>query len=334
MVHGVAQSCLCLVIPIILVSPFRSLFSLPFLFVLGGLLVAGCGATAPVIQSVEGPDTLETKEPGTFRATLANQQKATKPLTHNWRFGDGNTAARRRARHRYTSVGTYRVRFRVENEGGFDRDTVSVRVVPPPTPASITSINAKPNPADEGKRVRFTSNVQGDTPLKRRWRFGDGSSASGRSPTHTYEKPGEYTVRLTASNEVGEDSRRLTVRVNRVLPRICKTVSELSSAYFGRNSSTLSKEARKALAENASVLSKCPNLQVRVRGFAGPGERTGKALSQDRAQAAAKFYRNNGVPRSRITTRGRGQVEGVTSKKGGTREYRRVDSILRRHSGN
>lgn len=132
---------------------------------------------------------------------------------------------------------------------------------------------------------------------------------------------------------MGEDSRRLTVRVNRVLPRICKTVSELSSAYFGQNSSTLRKGARKTLSENARVLSKCQNLQVRVRGFTGPRERNAKALSQDRAEAVAKFYRNNGVPRRRITTRGRGQVEGVTSKKGGTREYRRVDSIRRRQSG-
>lgn len=334
MIHGFRQSRHRIVMPKIMDSPLRSTFSVPLLFVLGGLLFAACSATAPVIESAEGPDTLETKESGTFRAALQNQEKANKPLTYSWRFGDGSTASRRRARHSYRSTGTYRVRFHVENEGGSDRDTISVRVVPPPKPASITSINATPNPVDQGKRVRFSSNVQGNAPLKRQWRFGDGTTALGQSPSHTYKKPGEYTVRLTASNEVGEDSRRLTVRVNRVLPGICTSVSELSSAYFGRNSSTLTKKTRKSLTENASVLSKCPNLQVRVRGFAALGERNAKPLSQDRAQAVAKFYRNNGVPRNRIAARGRGQVEGVTSKKGGTREYRRVDSVLRRQSGN
>lgn len=176
-VQGFPPSRLCFVMPKIVVSPFRSTLSLPLLFVLGGLLVLGCSATAPVIQLVEGPDTLETKKTGTFQATLQNRQRADKPLTYTWRFGDGSTASRRKARPSYSSTGTYRVRFRAENEGGSDRRTLSVTVVPPPEPASITSINAKPNPVDEGKRVRFSSNVQGDAPPN-----AGGASEMGRAP--------------------------------------------------------------------------------------------------------------------------------------------------------
>jgi outer membrane protein OmpA-like peptidoglycan-associated protein len=200
-------------------------------------------------------------------------------------------------------------------------------VVPPPQPASITSINASPNPVDEGESVRFSANVQGDSPIDREWSFGDGSSSMSRSPTHTYQEPGQYTARLQASNNVGEDSRTVTVRVNRVLPQVCTTISEMNSAFFEYNSSTLTDEAQQSLQENADILSKCPNLSVRIEGFAAPGERNAQSLSEDRAEAVSGFYDDEGVPGNRIMTTGQGQVEGVTTKKGGTRQYRRADSI-------
>jgi Outer membrane protein and related peptidoglycan-associated (lipo)proteins len=149
-------------------------------------------------------------------------------------------------------------------------------------------------------------------------------------PDHTYEEPGEYTARLEVSNDAGEDSRTVTVEVNRALPSICTTVGELNSAYFERNSSTLSDEGEESLQENADVLSQCPNLSVQVEGFAAPGERNPQPLSEDRADVVAEFYEENGVPGNRIMTGGSGEVEGVTSKKGDTRQYRRVDSLPER----
>lgn len=298
----------------------------------GGLLLAGCGATAPMVQSVSGPDTLETGESGTFEASI--NQEADEPLTYTWNFGDGSSGSGLLANHVYNSTGRYAVRFQASNEGGSDSDTVTVRVVPPPQPASITSINANPNPVDEGEQVRFTSNVQGDSPLSYSWSFGDGASAMGSSATHTYDEPGQYTARLEASNNVGEDASSVTIRVNRVLPEICTTISEMSSAFFEYNSSTLTDESESTLTENVDVLSKCPNLDVRIEGYAAPGERNEQSLTEDRAEAVADFYQNNGIGQGRIMTSGEGQVEGVTSKKGGTRQYRRADSIPVRDGGN
>jgi outer membrane protein OmpA-like peptidoglycan-associated protein len=305
-----------------------SSFWLPLLLVFGGLLLTGCGATAPVVNSVSGPDTLETGQSGTFEATVS--EEADEPLTYEWSFGDGSTGSGLTTTKTYGSPGTYTVEFRASNEGGADSSQTSVRVVRPPQPASITSINAQPNPVDANNRVRFTSNVQGDSPITYEWSFGDGSSGSGSSASHTFDEAGQYTVRLTASNNVGEDTRTLTMRVNRDLPQICMTASDFNSAFFGRNSSTLTDEARNSLQENADVLSQCPNLSVQIEGFAAPGERSPESLSSDRAQAVADFYQNNGVGSDRIMTSGEGQVEGVTSKKGGTRQYRRADSIPQR----
>lgn len=220
----------------------------------------------------------------------------------------------------------------VSNDGGADTSAASVSVVPPPQPASITSIDATPNPADEGEPVRFSSNGQGDSPITYNWSFGDGSSAMGESPIHTYDEPGQYSARLNASNEASEDSRSVTVRVNRALPEICTTIGELSPAFFERNSSTLNEEAQGSLQENADILSQCPNLSVQVEAFAAPGERNPQSLSEERAEAVAAFYQNNGVANNRIVISGQGQVEGVTSKKGGTRQYRRADSLPKRES--
>lgn len=290
----------------------------------------GCGATAPVISSINTPDTLETDESGRFRASLENQEEADTPLSTTWRFGDGSTGSGMETRHAYNSTGSYRVRFLVSNEGGTDTSTASVTVVTPPQPASVMSVNATPNPVDEDETVRFTSTVQGDSPVTYNWSFGDGSSATGESPTHTYDAPGQYTARLNASNEVGQDSRTVTVRVNRVLPEICTTIGEFNSAYFERNSSTLTEEARGSLQENADILAQCPNLTAQVSAFAAPGERNPQSLSEDRAETVAEFYQNNGVAGSRVMTSGEGQVEGVTSKKGGTRQYRRADTMPER----
>ena len=294
-------------------------------------MLAGCGATAPVVSSISTPDTLETGESGTFEATIENEEDADEPLTYTWYYRDGATGSGLLSNHSYNSTGQYTVKFRASNEGGADSSSASVTVVRSPVPAQIASINANPNPVDVGERVRFSSNVQGDSPTSYNWSFGDGSQSSGSSPSHVFKDAGQYTVELEASNSVGEDSRSLTVRVNRALPEICTTVSEFNSSFFGRNSSTLTDEAESSLNENADILNQCPNLTVRVEGFAAPGERNAQSLSEDRAQAVADFYvDDSNVESSRINTSGEGQVSGVTSKKGGTREYRRADSIPQR----
>ena len=291
-----------------------------------GLKFSFTTPTPPRILSIDGPTNVQTGESVTFMATV-NEAEADRPLSYQWQFGNGSSGSGLTDSYTYTRPGTYTVTFTASNNVGQASESLTVEVSPPPQPASIASLNASPNPVDEGETVRFSSNVQGDSPISREWSFGDGTTATGESPTHTYDEPGEYTARLQVSNEAGDDARTVTVRVNRVLPDVCTTVSELNSAYFERNSSTLTEEARNSLQENASVLSKCPNLSVRVEAFAAPGERNPQSLSDDRAEAVANYYRNNGVPVDRIESSGEGQVEGVTSKKGGTRQYRRADSI-------
>ena len=100
--------------------------------------------------------------------------------------------------------------------------------------------------------------------------------------------------------------------------------------YFARGSSRLRPEAQEKLQENAEVLRKCPNLSVRVEGFASPNEPAPLPLSEERAQSVAGFYESGGIAPDRIETSGEGAVGDPGGKKGANEQDRRADSIPQR----
>jgi len=72
--------------------------------------------------------------------------------------------------------------------------------------APIPVLKVLTNPAVQGTPVGFdgsgSSDVDG-TVTSYTWDFGDGTSASGATPTHTYAKDGTYAVRLTVTDDKG-----------------------------------------------------------------------------------------------------------------------------------
>jgi PKD repeat protein len=56
-----------------------------------------------------------------------------------------------------------------------------------------------------GTAVRFhaLTNVSGKPVINYLWEFGDGTSGSGATPTHTYRRPGDYTVKAVLFSGVG-----------------------------------------------------------------------------------------------------------------------------------
>lgn len=276
------------------------------------------------VMSVSGLATVVTGEAATFTA-VTNDDRATAPM-YSWDFGDNNAASGMTATHTYDTPGTYTVTFSAMNCGQVATGTQTVTVNPAVIAPEIIAITANPLTPDTRTLVNFTSNIQGTNP-RCRWEFGDGSTSTDCNPSHTYTTPGTYTATLTATNSAGSDSRSITITVSQFEAAICREITEMNSAFFDRNSSVLTETARASLQENLDILSQCANLNVRLEGFAAPGERNAQGLSEDRARAVEQFYRDGGIAASRITAVGMGRVEGATSKKEGAGQFRRVDTI-------
>lgn len=308
----------------------KQFFSHSFVLALlvAGVTMTGCKSVPVDITSMSAPDSLLTNENGSF--TIATNEKAKQPIAVSWSFGDNQTAAGASANHAFANPGTYTVTATASNRKGksTDTSTATVVVVNPPVPAQIVSIRASNNTPDTETSVTFSASVNGDTPISYAWNFGDGTTSSQASPSHTFAEPGTYTVQLNASNKAGSDSRTMSLTVNWYEAAICREVTELSSAFFDRNSSVLTAEGTSALNDNLAILAECPNMNVRVEGVAAPGERRPQELSEDRARAVEQFYAENGVSATRMVTVGNGRAEGLTSKKEGLAQYRRVDTII------
>ncbi len=95
--------------------------------------------------------------------------------------------------------------------------------------------------ANEGQAVLFDGTASADDDgdaLSYFWDFGDGSTDTGPSPSHSYADDGTYTVTLTVDDQYfgGRHSDTLTVTVNNVAP----TVAPISGPGSGVRGQTLS----------------------------------------------------------------------------------------------
>ena len=134
---------------------------------------------------------------------------------YRWVFGDGTQSEGQVVTHQYADDGDYEVKLTVADDGGATSSmvrTVSVR-----NRAPQASIQASSKRGSAPLTVDFSAADASDpdgSVQKYAWEFGDGSGASGRSASHTYAASGEFTVRLTVTDDDGAtDSATLSVDV-------------------------------------------------------------------------------------------------------------------------
>jgi outer membrane protein OmpA-like peptidoglycan-associated protein len=270
-------------------------------------------------------DVVDAGTPITFTASV--NEKATQPVNYLWTFGDETSATGMTVSHTFARAGNYTVGLTASNGSGkyTSVKTCAVSVKDPCIPATITSMRASNMSPDTQTAVAFSANVAGSD-SQYRWDMGDGSKMTGASPSHTYSKAGTYTVTLEVENCAGVVKRTMTITVVPYEAAICRELTEMNSVYFKANSSALTDEGRALLKENLDILILCPNLNVRVEGWASAGERRPQELSDDRARAVEQYYVDNGVAASRIVSSGKGR-SGMGSKKEGLAQFRRADTI-------
>ncbi len=137
--------------------------------------------------------------------------------SYQWDFGDGETATGVAPGHTYELAGSYTVTLTVtDNLGVTDTATRDVDVTDPPPPPP----NQDPVARITGSCTNLSCPLSGATSTDDgdidtyAWDFGDGATATGVAPGHTYSAAGTYLVTLTVTdNEAATDTATLEVTV-------------------------------------------------------------------------------------------------------------------------
>ena len=129
------------------------------------------------------------------------------PYSYSWSFGDGSTGTGGTVTHVYSSAGTFTVILTVTDSGSPQQGSnsqQSLTVVSPP-PALSASFSHSPTSPQAGQTITFTGSASGGaSPYTYSWNFGDSSTGSGISATHTYQAAGDYSVVLSVRDAGGQ----------------------------------------------------------------------------------------------------------------------------------
>ncbi len=175
-----------------------------------------CSAAASIAEAGNLPPACDAGGPYTgtvdvavaFDGTGSNDPDGT-IASYTWNFGDGSSGSGPTPSHTYTAAGAYTVSLTVTDNLGAT-STCSAA-------ASITGGANLPPACDTGgpyagrvdEAVDFDGRDSIDpdgTIASYAWNFGDGTTGSGPTPSHTYTAAGSYEVTLTVTDNGGAAS--------------------------------------------------------------------------------------------------------------------------------
>ncbi len=169
-----------------------------------------CGATAPA-TAVQGTSVQFTGS--------ATPSSCTGSVSYVWNFGDGSAASTaQNPVHTYASTGTFHWTLTTSIAGVTCTQSGDITITGT-SGCTIACAASVPTSGTRGTAITFSSSATAtgcSSDLSYRWSFGDGTSARGRTVTHTYSSSGTYTWRLTVrSGEVATCSRSGTITIGR-----------------------------------------------------------------------------------------------------------------------
>ena len=162
-------------------------------------------------STTSGPAPLDVSFDGGLSSDPENDQ-----LTYNWTFGDGGTATGVAPDYQFTTPGVYTVTLTVSDGISSDQSTTVITVTAPNL-SPTASFTATPTSGDAALLVSFDASASSDPEndqLTYNWTFGDGSTGTGVTPTHTYTTGGVFTVTLTVSDGQTSDQATATITVS------------------------------------------------------------------------------------------------------------------------
>jgi PKD repeat protein len=165
-------------------------YAVPILL-MGGVLIAFPGETLyPPLAALEASP---EEGPAPLRVELRSLSSG--HISHfEWDLGDGVPRRDESLSHVFDRAGIYRVSLVARGPRGSDRAEREIRVLPPGT--VVAAFRLRPVKGYAPLEVRAENLSRNAASF--RWEFGDGATSTVRAPTHRFERPGRYQVRLFA----------------------------------------------------------------------------------------------------------------------------------------
>ncbi len=162
-----------------------------------------------VLVMVGNPDPVFYVKDGCLGYPMAFSAPAG-PTQYEWAFGDEDTSYAQSPLHLYKEEGAYDVTLSVVRNGCKASHTQTV-TVGMPVNAEI-DLPVEDRFACPGSKIQFKPGDDDDG-LSYMWDFGDGNKSVREKPRHAFDNPGQYRVKLTASNGMCKDSSAVAVLV-------------------------------------------------------------------------------------------------------------------------
>jgi PKD repeat protein len=140
-----------------------------------------------------------------FNATASSDSDGS-IASYSWSFGDGTTGAGVTTSHTYTAAGTYTARLTVTDNQGATGTLSSTITVSGANQTPAASFTATPTTGTAPLVVSFNGASSSDPDgsiSSYAWSFGDGTTGSGATISHTYNTAGTYTATLTVTDNRG-----------------------------------------------------------------------------------------------------------------------------------
>jgi len=172
-------------------------------------------------------------EPPFYADFTANPVSGNPPLTvqftdasdgnimrYLYRFGDGFSSMSPNPAHTYRRPGNYTVSLTIWQMDGRTLSSKTmvkenyIQVEGVPGPQLQADFTGSPVTGQAPLQVAFTGTSTG-SPILWKYSFGDGFMSTQQNPTHTYRRPGNYTVKLTVWT-IGPDRKLATETIERV----------------------------------------------------------------------------------------------------------------------